>query len=66
MLFPRPHDVQKWRDMTKAFRVRQAKLHPPWKTAKMIAEAMAQEVVITMELRRHLGMKREERHVFLC
>ena len=61
-LFPRPHDA-KWRDMTKAYRVRQAKLHPPWKTAKLIAEAMEQEV-ITMKLRQNLGIKREERHAF--
>jgi hypothetical protein len=49
--------------MTKAFRARQAKLHPPWKTAKVIAEAMAQEV-IAMELRQNLGTKREERRAF--
>jgi hypothetical protein len=61
-LFPRPHDA-KWKDVIKAFRVRQAKLHPPWKTAKLIAEAMEQEV-ITMKLRQNLGIKREERHAF--
>ena len=60
--FPAPND-SRWRDMRKAFQARQKKLHPPWKTARLMKEAMEEEVGI-MRLKQRLDITRKDRHGF--
>jgi hypothetical protein len=61
-VFPRPND-SRWFDMLRSFRARQAALHPPWKTAQDVNEALQLEHTL-MHLNRKVGIEREGRHAY--